>query len=189
MTLMIRVTRIVEISPLWTKIKSLDKIWKVWAGALVQWLWEETHIPKVVGSNPSAGYWMDMTFFTLICCKNCIVCLKRPKINKKEAGIGSFKKIWKVYLVFGQTMNLLWQQFLCYWPISIVVNGQILQNRLDIWSHWCRSQLTVKSSNPYTSSKGSFTLAFLLGVFVLRFSHSFYIFCHRCILQPRQAKE
>ena len=24
-------------------------------------------------------------FFTLICCKNCIVCLKRPKINEKEA--------------------------------------------------------------------------------------------------------
>ena len=34
----------------------------------------------------------DMTFFTLICCKNCIVCFKRPKINKKEAGVGPFKK-------------------------------------------------------------------------------------------------
>ena len=32
-------------------------------------------------------------FFTLICCKNCIVCLKRPKINVKEAGVGPFKKI------------------------------------------------------------------------------------------------
>ena len=30
-------------------------------------------------------------FFTLICCKNCInVCLKRPKINEKEAGVGPF---------------------------------------------------------------------------------------------------
>ena len=28
-------------------------------------------------------------FFTLIC---CIVCLKRPKINEKEAGVGPFKK-------------------------------------------------------------------------------------------------
>ena len=28
--------------------------------------------------------------FTLICCKNGIVCLKRPKINKKEAGHGHF---------------------------------------------------------------------------------------------------
>ena len=30
--------------------------------------------------------------FTLICCKNCSVCLKRPKINEKEAGVGTFKK-------------------------------------------------------------------------------------------------
>ena len=38
---------------------------------------------------------MDMTFFTFICCKNCIVCLKRLKINKKEAGVGPifFKKL------------------------------------------------------------------------------------------------
>ena len=35
---------------------------------------------------------MDMKFFTLICCKNCIVCLKRPKINGKEAGVGPFFK-------------------------------------------------------------------------------------------------
>ena len=31
-------------------------------------------------------------FFTLICCNNCIVCLKRPKINKKEAGVGPILK-------------------------------------------------------------------------------------------------
>ena len=30
------------------------------------------------------------TFFTFICCKNCKLCLKRPKINEKEAGIGPF---------------------------------------------------------------------------------------------------
>ena len=35
---------------------------------------------------------MDMTFFTFICCKNCIVCLKRPKINKKEARVGPILK-------------------------------------------------------------------------------------------------
>ena len=32
------------------------------------------------------------TFFTYICCKNCNVCLKRLKINEKEAGIGPFFK-------------------------------------------------------------------------------------------------
>ena len=59
------------------------------AGALVQWLREEAHVPKVMGLNPSAIYCMDMTFFTLIWCKNCNdVCLKRPKINEKEAGVG-----------------------------------------------------------------------------------------------------
>ena len=35
---------------------------------------------------------LDGHLFTTICCKNCIVCLKRPKINKKEAGVGPFKK-------------------------------------------------------------------------------------------------
>ena len=40
---------------------------------------------------PNTG-WTFGHFFTLICCKNCIVCLKRPKINEKEAGVGPFKK-------------------------------------------------------------------------------------------------
>ena len=47
-------------------------------GALVWWLWKMTHVREVVGLNPSTVYRMDMTFLTLICCKSCIVCLKRP---------------------------------------------------------------------------------------------------------------
>ena len=36
---------------------------------------------------------LDGHFFTYICCKNCNdVCLKRAKINEKEAGVGPFKK-------------------------------------------------------------------------------------------------
>ena len=35
---------------------------------------------------------LDGHFFTLICCKNCIACLKRLKINEKEAGLGPFFK-------------------------------------------------------------------------------------------------
>ena len=31
------------------------------------WLWEETHILKVVGLNPSLIYWMDI--FHIIFCK------------------------------------------------------------------------------------------------------------------------
>ena len=30
------------------------------AGALVQWLWEETHVLKVMGSNTGTLYWMDI---------------------------------------------------------------------------------------------------------------------------------
>ena len=44
-------------------------------------------------SNPGTiWYWMDMTFLTLICCKNCIVFLKRPKITKKRLGLANLKK-------------------------------------------------------------------------------------------------
>ena len=43
-----------------------------------------TRILEVVSSNHGAIYWMDMPFLTLICCKNCTVCLKIPKINKKR---------------------------------------------------------------------------------------------------------
>ena len=49
-------------------------VWETWSSGYGRRL-------KVVGSNPGAVYWMDMTFFTLICCKNGIVCLKRSKIN------------------------------------------------------------------------------------------------------------
>ena len=30
------------------------------ADALVKWLWEETRVQKVVGSNPGTVYWMDI---------------------------------------------------------------------------------------------------------------------------------
>ena len=46
-----------------------------------------THVRKVMGLNPSAEYWKDIFSLT---CKNCIVCLKRTKINEKEAKVGPF---------------------------------------------------------------------------------------------------
>ena len=36
------------------------------AGALVQWLWEETHVTKVVGPNPVTVYWMDIFHIYLL---------------------------------------------------------------------------------------------------------------------------
>ena len=73
-------------------IKRREVRCRKWVGALVYWLWETTRVQEVVDSNPSAVLWMEMTFFTLICCKNCIVCLKGLKVNKKDAGVGPFKK-------------------------------------------------------------------------------------------------
>ena len=35
-------------------------------GALVWWLWAETHVLKIVGSNPSTIYWMDIFHIILL---------------------------------------------------------------------------------------------------------------------------
>ena len=45
---------------------------------------------------------LDGHFFTYICCKNCNVCLKKTKINEKEAGMAHFfKKNYFVLTVKG----------------------------------------------------------------------------------------
>ena len=50
-----------------------------------------THVHKVVGSNHSDIYWMDTwKFFHIVIDKNCIVCLKRPKINEKRPELAHF---------------------------------------------------------------------------------------------------
>ena len=51
-----------------------------------------THVQEVVGSNPGTIYWMEMTFFSLICCINCIVLFEKTENKQKEAGVGPFKK-------------------------------------------------------------------------------------------------
>ena len=73
----------------------------------------EGHKYKLKKKSWSSGYWRQLmferswvqilapytgwTFFKLICCKNCIVCLKRQKINEKEAGVGPFlKSLWRL---------------------------------------------------------------------------------------------
>ena len=63
------------------------------AGALVKWLWEETHVPKVVGSNPGTICWMDMTFFHIDLLLK-LYCLFGGTENKRKRGRGGpfFKK-------------------------------------------------------------------------------------------------
>ena len=34
--------------------------------ALIEWLWVETHAPKVVGLNPITVYWMDIFHLYLL---------------------------------------------------------------------------------------------------------------------------
>ena len=52
-----------------------------------------TRVHQDVGSNPNTGYWMDIFNIHLLYKLYCLfVCLKRPKINEKEAGRGPFKK-------------------------------------------------------------------------------------------------
>ena len=51
---------------------------------------------RVVGSNPGTVYWMDIFHIYLL--QNCNVCLKRPKINEKEAGVGPLKKERKIHV-------------------------------------------------------------------------------------------
>ena len=47
---------------------------------------------KVVGLNPGTPYWMDI-FSHIFVVKICNECLKRPKINKKEAGLAHLKNV------------------------------------------------------------------------------------------------
>ena len=63
----------------------------MWAGALVKSLFETTHVPEVVCSNPGTIYWMDLTFFTCICCKNCIVLFEKTENKQIEAGLAHLK--------------------------------------------------------------------------------------------------
>ena len=61
---------------------------------------------------PYTGW--TLHFFTLTCCKNCIACLKRLKINEKEAGILSIflKNYGSTYavsvVVWGCYQFILW---------------------------------------------------------------------------------
>ena len=56
---------------------------------LVQRLWKETRVEKVVGSNSSLGL-LDGHFFALYCCKNCNDCLKKTVMNQKKKEISHF---------------------------------------------------------------------------------------------------
>ena len=49
-------------------------------------MWEETHVPKVVGSNTGTVYWMDICAHLFVV--KCV--FEKTKINEKEAEVGPF---------------------------------------------------------------------------------------------------
>ena len=59
------------------------------AGALVKWLWEETHVQKVVSLNPDTVYWMDICSHLFVV-KITICVFEKTKIHEEEAGVGPF---------------------------------------------------------------------------------------------------
>ena len=73
---------------------------------------------------------LDVHFSTLICCKNCFVCLKRPKINKKEAGVGPFfnKKnssslCYELFITMNNSMYLLGRRPIFEFPVIDIVGN------------------------------------------------------------------
>ena len=68
-----------------------------------------------------------------------------PLRHNFKSLLKNFKRLWlflKVYLVFGEIVNLLWWIFLCFWANFIVYNGQILikiikpSGHIGWWGHW-----------------------------------------------------
>ena len=55
-----------------------------------------------------------------------------PLLAKCQKSLANFR----VNLIFGIVLNLLWINFRGTKQIFIAENGKILKNNLDIWSHW-----------------------------------------------------
>ena len=64
---------------------------KTWAGALVYWLWEETHVPKVVSSYHSTVRMLDGNFSHLFVVK-FVMSFEKIKKMKKRPGLAIFFK-------------------------------------------------------------------------------------------------
>ena len=81
-------------------------------------------------------------FFTLICSKNCIVRLKRPKIKEKEAEVGPFFKKELLNLIIQNWLAIFLEVFfmncfylsLIYFPPSTVN-----LNQFKMWKKVCQS--------------------------------------------------
>ena len=50
--------------------------------------------------------------------------------------LNSLSILLRVYLTFGNSLDLFWQIFNATGQIFSIVNGQTFKNNLAIWSHW-----------------------------------------------------
>ena len=97
-------------------------------------------------------FWMDMTFFTLICCKHCIVCLKRLKIKRKR-GPNFFKneKCLTSASFWPQRLTVSWRHFcktiFCEKSQFSLLKSSKLEWTFG-WPHFGKTSRTKTSSNP-----------------------------------------
>ena len=70
-------------------VEGVNKLFERRAGALVKWLWEETHGQKVVSSNTGTVYSMNIFHMHLL---KLSLFEKTENKWKKEVGVGPFKK-------------------------------------------------------------------------------------------------
>ena len=121
--------------------KPFDLIgWEPWSTGYGRWLMFERS--RVWIPAPYTGWWWH--FFTLICCKNCIVCLKRPKINKKRAILKKTfnltknwrNNIWSIKVGVATSVTRLQDYFSTFGPMTSMKNFpkvyKIHQSRLKI---------------------------------------------------------
>ena len=75
---------------------------------------------------------LDGHFFTYICCKNCNdVCLKRTKINEKEAGVGPFflKKQLRIYTSETKLVLRATTKFPASFFLTLIISIQLTENK------------------------------------------------------------
>ena len=81
---------------------------------MVLWLWEETHVLKVVGSNPSTVYWMAIFHTYLL----KFFLFEKTKIHKKWPEMAHFFK--KCFNLFCHHAVLV---FVLQWPFLLLLFG------------------------------------------------------------------
>ena len=132
------------------------------AGALVQWLWETTHLREVSGFESQHRILDGHGIFHIdLFRKICIVCLKRPKINEKRLGLPFLKTDFVTFQSYKHAMIMIYPQRVAlirnkYLPI---ISGTTYCN-IDLLvgtyhsifknCHWSRVPKIVMPSFPHT---------------------------------------